>query len=156
MNADDQLSHAEPAKAIERGILLRLKGIEPSSGAPTIRGQYMLIDAILVLLSLGLLWSLARLPLWRSRPPAIRALVRVTVELLLPLGVFALTPVLFDAPWSVILLGVPDLGRWALAAAIVLFATGVIRGALIVRGSRRTRAATARSVLGDVNALAVR
>ena len=63
-------------------------------------------------------------------PGSIRALMRVAVELLLPIALFVLTPILFGAPWSVILLGVPDVGPWALAALIPLFATGVIRGAL--------------------------
>jgi hypothetical protein len=64
MNADSQLAGSEPFRALAGGIFQRLTGVEPPGFGPTLQAQYLVIDAVLVALSAGLLWHMA--PAWRA------------------------------------------------------------------------------------------
>jgi CubicO group peptidase (beta-lactamase class C family) len=151
-NASNQLpSGDEPYRTLYSGILSRLEGLELPSTGPGLRAQYAIVDAVLLAVSAALLWGLFRVPAWRrglerrlqqTRRPVRTALtvVRVGLEILVPLGVVVLAPkVLEDSGWPVVLLATPDLGRWVLVAASVLLLTGLVHAVLLAVALKRQR-----------------
>jgi hypothetical protein len=151
LNAINQLpSQDQPFRDLNAGIVSRLEGWEVPAGRPNVRVQYAVVDAVLLVGSAWILWTLATLAGWgrdverrlRAPEPAWRAAAtaaRLGLELLVPLGVLLAVPPLVGGPWSVLLMVSPDLGRWALAASALLLGAGVGHAALLARALRRRR-----------------
>jgi CubicO group peptidase (beta-lactamase class C family) len=141
-NATNQVpSDDEPFKTLARGLVSRLESWPPAPASPGLRAQYGVLDAVLLVVSAAILWSLARLPRWR--PPAQRsrralAWLRVALEAAVALAVFACLPSVLQPgiSWRTVVVFAPDLGWWALTAAGLLLFIGLARAALLVRAPR--------------------
>jgi CubicO group peptidase (beta-lactamase class C family) len=154
-NATNQLpSNDEPYRTLSMGILSRVEGWALPSAGLSLHTLYLLVDAMLMIVSAWILWMLIRLPAWSRRPeqslvPPAQLLriaaagLRCTLEIVLPLVLLrAVSAYLDDSPWSVVLLATPDLGRWVLLAATLVILTGLGHVSVLVRALWRHRAAT--------------
>jgi CubicO group peptidase (beta-lactamase class C family) len=137
-NATNQLpSNDEPYRALYSGILSRVEGWDTPSAGPSLHTLYLLVDAVLLLVSAWIVWMLLRLPGWyrrleqsegsSGRPLRIGATgLRCALEIVIPLVLLkAMSVFLDDSPWSVVVLAAPDLGRWAIVAAALVILTGL-------------------------------
>lgn len=160
VNSGDYLTGSEPTAHIASGVVRLLDGKEPVPlGRPSIGYTYRVLDLVLAALTLPVLAAAVRLPWWYrglrrrflANGPGRRTtltVLRVAVELLLPVAALTLGPELALAPaleselfasWRNAWAAVPDLVLWLSVVAGVLLAVGLVRGVLLARELARSR-----------------
>lgn len=131
---------------IGKQILRMLEGQALAPAGWSTNTIYLILDIVLALLFALVLVNALLLPRWykRFQQPvryrSVRIRVRVLGELLLPTLILTGVPSLNGYSWQFILLAVPDLGWWMLVTASLLLLTGVLRGILVVRTLRQSKA----------------
>lgn len=127
------------------GLARLLAGEAPPPTGLSLSTFYDVADGLMLLLSTLVLWWLLRVPWWyqrlRQRPPARRVVVRMSGEILLPVGLFLGLPLVVGA-WFDLLYAYPDLSWWLVVTLAVLLVTGISRAALAFLVLRRKGATT--------------
>jgi CubicO group peptidase (beta-lactamase class C family) len=142
-NATNQLpSDDEAFKSLTRGLLQRLESWPPAPAAPSMHVQYAILDTVLAAISIAIVWSLARLRRWvapATRLDAVRSSIRAALEITIPVSVFLQVPSAIQPgiSWRSVVVFSPDLGWWLLIFSSLLFITGFVRAALLLRSVRR-------------------
>lgn len=142
-------SGVDPVERVEEGVVRLLAGMTPQP--PTgvdVTGLYLIIDAILLILSLPVIGSLCRLPHWYKKLKQ-RASTRqrwgwrltlvglcLAWEILPPMLFFLGLPFLVQFSWPTLLAGVqielPDIGGWFLVMGLLTLITGLVRASLCI------------------------
>ena len=138
--------------SIPAGVIDLLLGHQPHASGLGLDTIFLIVDAMIFVLSLLALWSLIRLvrrwqrPLKRTPVSLLWGLVLPLLwEVALPIGLFIELPKLLGASWAVALLFLPDIGFWLLGMFVLLLITGMARIVRIVwpvMKSRRTNRGT--------------
>lgn len=133
---------------IEAGVARLLAAQEPALGGLSLSAFYLIIEAILALISIRLLWSVLRLRRWsqwfEQRPQLriLRTSWRLFWELVIPLQLLLGIPALTGVAWSGLVYYQPELVVWLLLICLLLLITGIPRVALMVRALRRKQVET--------------
>jgi hypothetical protein len=138
--------------SIPAGVIDLLLGQQPHAAGLSLDKVFLIVDAVIFVLSLLALWSAIRLarrwrrPLKRTPVSLLWGLVLPLLwEVALPIGIFVELPKLAGASWAVGLLYLPDIISWLLGVFVLLLITGMARIARIVwlvMRSRRTNRGT--------------
>jgi hypothetical protein len=145
-NATNQLpSDDEAFKSLARGLLQRLENWPAAPAGLSLHTEYTVLDILMILLSIGAVWSVLRLRHWS--PPTtprqqVLSWVRAGLELSIPLSVCLQVPSAVQAgmSWGTFLAFAPDLGWWLLVFSGLLLVTGLARAALLIRSVQRRQA----------------
>jgi len=141
-NATNQLpSDDEAFKSLTRGLLQRLENWPAAPAGLSLHTEYAVLDAAMVALFIGAIWSLLRLRRWTPPTSTGRAAlswVRAGLELTIPLSVYLQVPSAIQpgVSWRFVLVFAPDLGWWMVIFSSLLFVTGLLRTALLVNSIR--------------------
>jgi CubicO group peptidase (beta-lactamase class C family) len=138
--------------SIPAGVIDLLLGQQPHAAGLGLDTIFLIVDAMIFVLSLLALWSTFRLirrwrqPLKRTSVSLLWGLVLPLLwEVALPIGLFVEIPKLAGVSWAVALLFLPDVGFWMLGMFALLLITGMARSVRIVwpvMRSRRTNRGT--------------
>ena len=117
--------------SILAGIVSILNGQQPPSTL-NLGDLSLLIDAVIVVVVAGALWSCSRL-LWRWRvPPKPQSLVWIRLvgaaEMVFPPMLLLSLPAIVGIPWAVMLLYLPDFSLSLLVLCGLISVTGLLRG----------------------------
>ena len=136
--------------SIPAGVIELLLGHQPHATGLGLDTIFLIVDAVLFVLSLLSVWSVIRLirrwhrPLKRTPVSLIREVILPLLwEVALPIGLFVELPKVLGASWAVGLLYLPDIISWLLGMFALLLMTGMARIVRIVwlfMRSRRTEA----------------
>jgi amino acid transporter len=129
------------ASRIAANVLSLLLGRQPTEAGPSFWRFYLIVDAVVLLLTAVLAWSVVKLPRWRKRlterrPRGLlrwlwRVVLPIAGDFVLPFILLVFIPSGAGFPfWSAMTLWQPDLAYWALAIAVVMLAKGVVRAGL--------------------------
>jgi len=155
VNANSILATAS-FQALEAGVIDQLAGRPVPAAGLSLNRLYLIIDAVLLVLSIAVLWHLLRVVRWdpaRGQPqPRIAWFRQVGAPLLLewglPLGlIWGVWPWFSEnlgARWIDMLRFFPDVAWWLMGFCALLLLTGAIRVWLVLQALHRT--ADARSV----------
>jgi hypothetical protein len=141
-NATNQLpSDDEAFKSLTRGLLQRLEDWPPAPAGLSLHTEYSVLDIVMVVLSIGAIWSMAHLRRWSppiTRRQQVLSWVRAGLELTIPLSVYLQVPSAVQAgiSWGTLLVFAPDLGWWLLIFFSLLFFTGLVRSRMLANRSR--------------------
>jgi CubicO group peptidase (beta-lactamase class C family) len=131
---------------IEAGVARLLAGQDSPPAGLSLSAFYLIIEAILALISIGVLWSILRLRHWsrrfeqRPRLRTLRTTWRLFWELVIPLLLLLGIPTLIGVAWTGLLYYQPDLIIWLFLICALLLITGLARVVLVVRALRRKQA----------------
>jgi hypothetical protein len=139
VNADSFLADSVAFDHLQTGLARLLAGQEPPAPGPRVGTFYLLIDAVLIVLSVLALLSAARLPRWyarrRQKHPRhqiVRMTGRLLWEVLLPLLLIMAIPQVLGYSWWRLGLANPDICSWVLALLVLVLLTGLTRLVLAV------------------------
>lgn len=133
------LAQSSLLQAIPAGVIGLLLGHQPPAAALGLNALFLIVDAVLLVLTLLAGWSAFRLVRgWRrtfKRTPAglLWGLgLPLLWEVALPIGLFLAIPQALGASWLLGLIFLPDVITWLLAMFILLLLTGLARVIRIV------------------------
>ena len=140
--------------SIPAGVIDLLLGHQPHPSGLSLNSIFLIVDAMLFVLSLLALWSTFRLirrwqrPLKRTPAGLLRGVVLPLLwEVALPIGLFVELPKVLGVSWAVALLFWPDFSFWLLGMLALLLITGMARIMhivwLVMRSQRTNRGTSA-------------
>ncbi|HXR65083.1 MAG TPA: hypothetical protein VN729_04130 [Ktedonobacteraceae bacterium] len=148
-NANSQLAALSytTIPPIAAGIIDLLLGQQPHPSGPGLDKIYLIADVAVILLSVLALWSVVEVARRWQRPlrKTSGRFLPLLWEMALPIVLLVGLPALTGASWELILLYLPDIGFWLLGISLLLFVTGILRIARIMKWSRLANLARASS-----------
>jgi hypothetical protein len=141
VNAYGFIALSTALNQITQGVTSLLVGHQPPSEGITFSLLYISIDLAILLLSAFQLWVLLKVFSWRKRVKHLKrqsgilldhALLRVAWSIIVPLMLVIGLPLLFNTPWSVMLLYQPDITLWLIAMMLLSAGTGITQAVLVV------------------------